>query len=445
MVLTMLDSDSLLCVAELMDPRTLGRFARVCVAAAFAARAIMFGCKFHGVSPILNQGEMCTTFAISPYEAQQLPFTKKVQLGLQFRLVTHIFDLAVALPRLLALLGGWKKLKARLDIVEMKQRKRDNLTARRKRALEKRRAMLDGWFAQSLPFGDEIDSVMKWSVSLHQRGAQTEPLPSQKITRWLSPKHLKGHKFADVTNAVVRYENKVQEYVRREMNYVAEAAVRKTAIVAELERRGYAYDDTLHIIQHFDKPTPNWVFAARTAKWMWGGHKFYGVSDERRFYYVQNSVAQIVCEIKQRERDAQLEAARRASERAFRANQAAKARKRAREAAARSIRRKNLQSALRRRRMLRATAPQVYDDFIFKRGSDDDVEEVVALMEKAAMQTEAARASQLTDALAAVGAKRPRTWGGACQEFERRGTLRGEPATAAEVAAAVKEKDVEKG
>ena len=230
-----------------MDPLSVATAACVSTTLRDVAREAMCGVVLRSLPRICNQGELCSALALSPEEARRLPHTVETRnlAGAPGYYDTHVFELQDYLPSLLEHLDGWPGLRFRLDVAASKKRKRIDL-----QASAKRRRALDGWMASEQPLGAELQSTDAWIEFLQFRGAN-RPESHKVLRAFLGNDALNAPPISEVKKAVVDFHTSETQRIENEAKKRAVAEARKAEVVSLVVSRGYEFDEELPIVRGY--------------------------------------------------------------------------------------------------------------------------------------------------------------------------------------------------
>ena len=316
-------NDELDAVARLLDPVSLARFSQACKSFHAVATSITRGIKLAFLPPTCNQGQLVDLMGISPEEARRLPHSVVTQrFGCRRGYYdTHVFSMQEALPALLDHLAaqsgrsGWEVLAERLQLVQAKRERREDLDVRRHEKMQQRRAALEAWFEQR-PFGPDTASVDAWLVSVKDREGG-DPLNVSTIRKFLTASALTAPKLGNVKDAITEIESRV-----------AHDAAQRALVAEKVVKAGFSQEEAAELT----------------------------TADRVRHFFTKanadvTAVAAMVV-------DAERERLRQAQRRAEAEAAAAKVR------LERDARRKVLQKAIRKRKLTRESDPKTYDTFV---------------------------------------------------------------------------------
>ena len=331
-------------IARRLEPVDLVRVGVVSTGHRNMVRNVTCGVALSSLPRVCNQGELCSALALSPEEARSIPHTVETRKfkGVPGTYDTHVFDIRTYVPFLVSKMGGWPALKERLEVVETKKRKRLELRSRREEAALERVCKLDDWFASECPFGSAIDCVDSWIASLEARGAH-KPDTDATLGAFLGAASLNGPPVSAAKAAVLQFEAAQVERLERMERERVETAARKEAIAALLRERGYELNENLEVGQ---------VVRFEHHKW-----RLFGETGD----LVQAQIADLI--IEDIERTAEL---------------------RQRKALV-NERRKALQSALRKRKLKRASDPSSYDAFVNDGRTKSGLTDVATIVDSMAL------------------------------------------------------------
>ena len=331
-------------IARRLEPVDLVRVGVVSTGHRNMVRNVTCGVALSSLPRVCTQGELCSALALSPEEARCIPHTVETRKlkGIPGTYDTHVFDIRTYVPFLVSKMGGWPALKERLEVVETKKRKHLELRSRREEAALERVCKLDDWFASECPFGSAIDCVDSWIASLEARGAH-KPDTDATLRAFLGAASLKGPPISAAKAAVLRFEAAQVERLEREERERVETAARKDAVAALLRERGYELNENLEVWQ---------VVRFEHNKW-----RLFGETGD----LVQAQIADLI--IKDIEHAAELR------QRTALVNE----------------RRKALQSALRKRKLKRASDPSSYDAFVNDGRTKSGLTDVATIVDSMAL------------------------------------------------------------
>ena len=171
---TVLGSDEIDIILTILRETRMDRFFRFAMTCRWArdtVYAIVHGCKFFKSLQlyVMYQGPLCDALAITPLEARQVPHDTIARGTEGTQDPMYQFNVLEAVPALAKTLGGWDKLRLRLNIVDQRRAARRNLREKRIEVYKQRRAKLDAWILKERPLGPNIESVEQWVRSFHTR------------------------------------------------------------------------------------------------------------------------------------------------------------------------------------------------------------------------------------------------------------------------------------
>ena len=342
-------------IARRLEPVDLVRVGVVSTGHRNMVRNVTCGVALSSLPRVCTQGELCSALALSPFEARSIPHTveRRKFKGGPCTYNTNVFDIRTYVPFLVSKMGGWPALKERLEVVETKKRKHLELRSRREEAALERVCKLDDWFASECPFGSAIDCVDSWIASLEARGAH-KPDTDATLRAFLGAASLKGPPISAAKAAVLRFEAAQVERLEREELERVEPAARKDAVAALLRERGYELNENLEVgrVVRFERD-----------KW-----RLFGETGD----LVQAQIADLICE--DIERTAEL----RQRTEALRVKEASRK-------ALVDERRKALRSALRKRKLKRASDPSSYDAFVNDGRTKSGMTDVATIVDSMAL------------------------------------------------------------
>ena len=189
-MLVTLGLDELQVVAALLQFADLANFAKSCRAGRQIAKRVMHECDLSHLQRWCDGASLCDFFHITRQERRAVAeliakaaVSSLVAAGIlpkdgagtsrAARIASHgphsNWFVPSTLPHVLEAVGGWPRLKARLEERRQKKRKEAELEDRRHAAVAKRRRTIDEWLATEKPLGDAIDAVAKWEASVRDR------------------------------------------------------------------------------------------------------------------------------------------------------------------------------------------------------------------------------------------------------------------------------------